>query len=200
MTVLTTRRVARAPAPPAASPAPTGKLPIVIDLPRGGVFEGERRRGSAAATVADARDTVLRAMEPLVGAPFAPTPPADAIAMADAAAARVRALAASAVARFRARVGTAARDAEGAARIAIEDWALVLRVDQARLLDRVLARLSPQDLAAAAVGGRHAAADAVERKVASLVELHLLDLLRSEPHLSETTRARLLLSLAAASG
>lgn len=193
----TPRAVAPRHVPAAFGPRAQG-LPFVIDPPRGGVFDaGAQRTAAARAGRLRARDTVLSALWPLMSAGLGPAPSPATATICDAAVARIRSAIAIAVASFRSALGAAARDFDGAERVAIEDLAMTLKVDEAELLDRMAALLSPQELMGAAVPGRTAMSDTVERAVGGRVELHMLELIKSHCRLSETTRALVLCSLSA---
>ena len=179
-----------------ASAMPATALPFVIEPPRGGVFH-ERTRRAAPTQVGGqrARETVLSAIWPLLAASSGPAPSPATATICDAAVARIRSAIAIAVASFRAGLGAVARDFDGAERVAIEDFAMTLKVDEAELLDRMVGVLSPQELMGAAVPGRTAVSDTVERAVGARVELHMLELIRNQRRLTETTKALVLFSL-----
>ncbi len=192
---------------PAASSLPAPALPFVpalpfaIEPPRGGVFDDRDRRTAAARAVGmRARDTVLSAIWPLLAASAGPAPSPAAATVCDAAVGRLRGAIAIAVASFRGGLGEVARDFRGAERVAVEDLAMTLKVDEAALLDRMAGLLSPQELMGAAVPGRTALSDAVERAVGARVEVHMLELIQTQRRLSETTKALVLFSLSTGRG
>ena len=174
-------------------------LPITIEPPRGGVFPERDRRAAvptrSAPQGAHAREIVLAAIWPLLRDAAGPAPGSATATICDAAVARIRALLANAIASFRARVGAAAGRLGGAERVAIEDWAMMLPVDEAGLLDRMVGLLSPPDLLRAAIGDPRSPTDTIARSIAARVELHMLGLLQEQRTLSETAKAMLLFAL-----
>ena len=180
----------------AAPSVPTQALPFVIEPPRGGVFDAsDRRAASSREAGLRARDTVLSAIWPLLAASSGPAPGPTTATICDAAVARIRSAIAVAIASFRRGLGEVARDFRGADRVAVEDLAMTLKVDETELLDRMAGLLSPQQLLGAAVPGRTAMSDAVERAVGARVEVHMLELIQAQRRLSETTKALVLFSL-----